>query len=102
MDFKFSLPIEFNLDKDKFNSICSDLYEVYKDDYEGGMFKPWKHKDELIRLDSFPTLFMKALGYDGIWPAPECDNISYGGIIYSKDNITGCEKIAEIATEWGK
>ena len=101
-DFKFSLPIEFNLDKDKFNSICADLYEVYKDDYEGGMFRPWKHRDELTGLDSFPTLFMKAMGYDGIWPAPECDNISYGGIIYSKENITGCEKIAEIATEWGK
>lgn len=101
-EMKNFLPMKFHIDEAKFNSICSDLYEIYKEDYSGGMFRPWAHRSELEGLDSFPTLFMKALGYDGIWPMGECDNISYGGIIYDKNSIVSCEKIAELAMEWGK
>lgn len=101
-EMKNFLPMKFHIDENKFNSICADLYEIYKEDYSGGMFRPWKHRDELTGLDSFPTLFMKAMGYDGIWPAAECDNTAYGGIVYDKNNIVSCEKIAELAMDWEK
>jgi hypothetical protein len=99
---RITLPINFNITREQFDEICSDIYELYKDDYSGGMFRPWRRRNELTGLDSFPTLLVKALGYDGIWPSEECDNISYGGIIYNIDDIMSCDQIAAVATDWGK
>lgn len=37
--------------------------------------------------DSISTMFMKSLGYQGVYPTPECDNTEFGGVIYEKNNI---------------
>ena len=64
---------ELEFSPSKFESILDNLYKQYlKADRNG---------------DSISTIFMKSLGYQGVYPAPECDNTEFGGVIYEKNNM---------------
>ena len=52
--------------------------------------------------DSIMTVFLKELGYDGVWPSPECDNTTYGGVIFEKDSIANIELLAEKGNQYIK
>lgn len=75
--------IDLGVSEKKFDSICEDIYLQLKKYYvkDGYLNRSSVPKD----LDSIPTRFIKALGYDGIMPSKECDNITYGGVIYDLD-----------------
>ena len=39
-------------------------------------------------VDSISTRILKHFGYDGVWPTEECNNTTYGGVVYDKENFT--------------
>ena len=51
-------------------------------------------------MDSFPTMIMKRLGYDGVYPSRECDNTSYGGCIFNLDNCKNITLLADDVSDY--
>lgn len=98
-DAAFQALLNFNLSESEFEKIASDLYEVYKDFYDGDFLNNFKSGAN--EVDSVSTTFMRFLGYDGIWPDEDCDNISYGGILYDLDSFE-YEKLADDVSEYLK
>ena len=39
-------------------------------------------------------MLLKILGYEGVYPSPECDNTTYGGVIFDMENFT-YERLAD-------
>lgn len=82
----FSALLNFGLSEEKFLDIAKKIYEANIEYYcDEGYFKMYSRGLEC--MDSFPTQFLKLLGYDGIFPAKECDNTTYGGVIYDLQNF---------------
>lgn len=52
------------------------------------------------QVDSISTKFLKRLGYDGVWPSKECDNTTYGGVVFEKENIEEIQLLAMKAKDW--
>ena len=50
--------------------------------------------------DSVVTVFLKELGFDGVWPDNEIDNTYYGGVVFEKDSIRKIEKLAETVKDF--
>lgn len=70
------------------DEVAEDLSKYY--DYDGILIS-WA--DAICYTDSIPTRVMKKLGYDGVYPSPECDNTTYGGVVYDKENIEDLKQI---------
>lgn len=83
----FKIEFEFDLSKEDFFAWAEEAHQFYE-----------KHKHEAV--DSISTLFLKALGYDGVWPAPECDDTTYGGVIFERENIESIETVSEQAKDY--
>lgn len=76
------LAMKLDVSESKFDKICEEIFdELYK--YYDGYYLN-RHKTP-NGLDSIPTMFLKKLGYDGIYPDRDTDNISYGGCIFDLD-----------------
>ena len=70
---------DFKINKDTINYIVNRS----KEDVDKALEKVIKDKDS-NNTDSLSTVFMKALGYNGIdvLDIPKLDNTSYGSVIY--------------------
>lgn len=68
---------DLNADSDRLKQILVDVADRYESED-----------------DSIPTLIMKSLGYEGIYPNEECNNGFYGGVIYDLKEGT-YEKVAD-------
>ena len=78
-----------------FQDIAKEIYESLSDYYIGGYLNMGNR--DLENTDSLPTRFMKALGYEGVYPASECDNTTFGGCLYSLDNVKSIVPVNELA-----
>lgn len=87
------LPIEFGLSRDLFQQTCDEVYKIYQDCYVDGYLDI--NNKTLEKQDSLTTVFLKILGYQGVWPSPEVDNTEYGGVIFDKDSISSIELFAQ-------
>ena len=92
------LPIELHTDTETIKMAADHIYETYESFYENGRLK---HDPDLAEDDSFPTQLLKILGYEGVWPSSECDNTTYGGVIFDLENFT-YERIADHAKDYIK
>lgn len=92
------LPIQLNTDTETIKMAADHIYETYESFYENGRLK---HDSDLSEDDSFPTQLLKILGYEGVWPSDECDNTTYGGVIFDLENFT-YERIADHAKDYIK
>ena len=78
--------IDMSATKEKLCRILDGVYhslDEYRD--EDGYLRNIPSGEE---VDSISTRILKHFGYDGVWPTEECDNTTYGGVIYDKENFT--------------
>lgn len=73
----FMASFDLNVDDETLTSILKDVVNRYE-----------------MEDDNIPTLIMKSLGYEGIYPSEECNNGFYGGVIYDLKDGT-YEKVAD-------
>lgn len=92
------LPIHLNTDTATIKMAADHIYETYESFYENGRLK---QDPKLAEDDSFPTMLLRILGYDGVWPSVDCDNTAYGGVIFDLENFT-YERIADHAKDYIK
>lgn len=92
------LPIQLNTDTETIKMAADHIYETYESFYKNGRLQ---RDPDLAEDDSFPTMLLKILGYEGVWPDNECDNTTYGGVIFDLESFT-YEKIAEHAKDYIK
>lgn len=90
------LPIQLNTDAETIKIAADHIYETYESFYENGRLK---QDPKLAEDDSFPTMLLKILGYEGVWPSVECDNTIYGGVIFDLESFT-YEKVADHAKDY--
>lgn len=90
------LAIDLHTTQEKIESIVKDFYEIYKDFYKDDFFRV---DVSMTEEDSASTFLLKSLGYDGVWPSPECDNTYYGGVVFDLENFT-FRKLADRAKDW--
>lgn len=86
-DVPFKVHLEFDISEEDFKNWSATAHEYYKE-----------HGHE--QMDSISTKFLKHLGYDGVWPSEECDNTTYGGIVFERDNIETVKVLADVAKDW--
>lgn len=79
-DFDTMLGV-LGISKERGTQILNDIQSEIKSKYPGGLYD---HIDELRTADSPSTMFMKALGYEGVdvRGIKELDNVGYGSVIY--------------------
>ena len=92
------LPIHLNTDTETIKMAADHIYETYQSFYENGRLK---QDAKLAQDDSFPTMLLKILGYDGVWPSIDCDNTAYGGVIFDLESFT-YERVADHAKDYVK
>lgn len=92
------LPIHLNTDTETIKIAADHIYETYESFYENGRLR---QDPKLVEDDSFPTMLLKILGYEGVWPDNECDNTAYGGVIFDLESFT-YEKIADHVKDYIK
>lgn len=51
-------------------------------------------------VDSISTKFLKSFGYEGVWPSKECDNTTYGGVVFDKENIESIKLLSTKAKDY--
>ena len=88
-DVEFRVPILFNVDLKQINNFAKRMF-TYVQENENS-------KDS---VDSVVTVFLKELGFDGVWPDNEIDNTYYGGVVFEKDSIRKIEKLAETVKDF--
>lgn len=86
-DVLFRVYLEFDLSEKEFLNWAAKAYEYYKE-----------HAYD--QMDSISTKFLKYLGYDGVWPSDECDNTTYGGVVFERENIEDIKVLAPVAKDW--
>jgi len=86
-DVPFRVYLEFDIPEKEFLDWAADAYEYYKE-----------HRYD--QMDSISTKFLKYLGYDGVWPSKECDNTTYGGIVFERENIEEVKVLANVSKDW--
>lgn len=92
------LPIQLHTDTETIKMAADHIYETYESFYENGRLQ---RDSKLVEDDSFPTQLLKILGYEGVWPSDECDNTTYGGVIFDIKDFT-YERIADMAKDYIK
>ena len=92
------LPIHLNTDTETIKMAADHIYETYQSFYENGRLK---QDAKLAQDDSFPTMLLKILGYDGVWPSIDCDNTAYGGVIFDLESFT-YKRLADHAKDYVK
>ena len=90
------LPIHLDTNTATVKMAADHIYETYESFYKNGRLK---QDPKLAKDDSFPTMLLRILGYDGVWPSEECDNTAYGGVIFDLENFT-YERIADHAKDY--
>lgn len=90
------LPIHLNTNTATIKMAADHIYETYESFYENGRLR---QDPKLAEDDSFPTMLLRILGYDGVWPSMDCDNTAYGGVIFDLENFT-YERIADHAKDY--
>lgn len=101
-DLKFRavelLAINLGTTPETIMSITEDFYEIYKDFYKDGFLRI---DDSMTEEDSASTFLLKSLGYEGVFPDEECDNTTYGGVVFELEDFT-YERIADVAKDYIK
>lgn len=83
----FDVELYLDLPEEKFLNWAKEAHQYYKD-----------HGYD--QMDSISTIFLKWLGYDGVWPLDECDDTTYGGVIFEKDNIEKTTLLSDHAGDY--
>lgn len=86
-DVPFRVHLEFNISEEEFKNWAAGAHKYYKE-----------HGYD--QMDSISTKFLKYLGYDGVWPSEECDNTTYGGVVFERENIVDAKVLSEVAKDW--
>lgn len=89
--------IQLNTSSKTLQKVCDNIYKEYESFYEDGYFRRTSKTHE---MDSFPTMIMKRLGYDGVYPSRECDNTTYGGCIFDLKNCKDITLLAEDVSKY--
>lgn len=89
-DFNFA-HYYFSASEETIDTAVDEIVEELRPYYVKGILQAW-HSD-IANTDSIPTRFLRKLGFDGVYPTPECDNTSYGGCIFDKENIRNLKQI---------
>ena len=45
-------------------------------------------------------MILKKLGYQGVYPSKECDNTTYGGVIFDYDDLHDIKLLADDVSEY--
>lgn len=77
--------MSFNTTKENMLNVIDKVCNIVKDIIDV--------QDIAMTYYSIPTLFLMQLGYIGVYPSPECDNTTYGGVIFADDYITNLTKL---------
>lgn len=77
-----SYAIDLRCSEDRLRDLCESVYRDLERYYRKEYLVADLVEDS---LDSIPTRILRALGYDGVYPDEDTDNISYGGVLYELD-----------------
>ena len=82
----------------KLAEICEEIYNEHRSLWEDNHFTYSSGKT--AKMDSFPTMILKKLGYQGVYPSKECDNTTYGGVIFDYDDLHDIKLLADDVSEY--
>lgn len=90
-DYKFS-HFYLNVREEELDKVVNEVVEELRPYYgEDGILISWA--SDIANTDSIPTRVLRKLGFDGVYPTPECDSTTYGGCIFDKENIKNLKRI---------
>lgn len=81
----------------KLSEVCEDIFDEYENYWVDGYFN---RTNKTEKMDSFPTMILKRLGYQGVYPSKECDNIEYGGVIFDYDDLHDITLLADDVADY--
>lgn len=90
-DYKFS-HFYLNVGEEELDKVVNEVVEELRPYYgDDGVLMSWNN--DIAMTDSIPTRVLRKLGYEGVYPTPECDSTIYGGCIFDKENIKNLKKV---------